>query len=1225
MAKSYALSTGDGVLATVMVPFPYISRDHVRLYSNGVEVPFSWISYGMILAATPPAFDAQVLVKRVTPRDVALVDYADGDVLTAFDLDLDSAQALFVAQEAHDALELERYFSDTYDGALSVNGGKRITNVGYPENDTDAATKLYVDRVAGGLETPVENAVTAAQAAAAAALLSAGGASTSATNAALSALNAGANADEAATKANEAALSAIASDASADLASVSATNAASSASSAAGSASAASSSATLASTKATEAGASAAAAGTSATNAATSATNAGNSASAASTSASLASTKATEAGTSASAAATSASNAAASKDAANTAASNASSSASSAASSATAAGNSASNAATSATNAANSATAAGGSASAAAGSASSASTSATNAGNSATAANTAKVAAESARDAASGSASAAASSASSASTSATNAATSATAADTAKVAAQTARSGAESARDTAVTAKDTAVSSAATATTKATDAANSASAAGTSAGAASTSASTATTQANNAAASATAASNSALTAQASANRLIPERPEYPANFTGSNGAGSPEAIATLASGTNVAVSGKGNVRQFTASTYVATKGVLPIVAGRSSRYDAEMRVTMDGTANTGWHGFQVLDANFNPITNYAFLPSQTVADGWVTRSQTLSHSTILTSNPTAAYLRAWVLGGANSSAVSSGATWQLNFLRLADATDTVAAAASASAAAASSASASTSAASASSSATLAASVGRGALTRNVAFTEWPSAGALPTAMLAWNNATWSRVTGDAQTSPWAWRDAPAAGAEGGPYTTDVAMVNGRSYVVVGEFTLESGTLVGAGLTVGGVYSFPFSSHPDSEGNTLGAGTAGRTYFFSRMFKATADSVGLNTHGMTAWAGFGQSIATARTIVWRQLYLRAATDAEIAAGRALSNTATLSASITTLQAVDTDINGRLNASYGLTVNAGGRIAGMKLLSNGAASSIAFEADEFTIAATGATKKPFRVAGGRVEIDEALIRNLQVYPNDASTIAHRVAVLPKLYSGADGATITFPGTYGSGIPYIRWAGGTPPALAAGESFEIVPVSAGPTGFTVRAKKFLPGVTTVQNASAGTNVGGTPQWRAHKPTAQDADAGRYFYKVSGQAVLLSIENQGTVEAPAYYAEYVIAIGLWYRPAGGSWTKARTEEFYLQETFGSTPPGTKTFSNVSLPVDLPALGQDSDYEFGVSREAPYTGASITAFPGVTYNTTSTSSVTALSGEWTFEVLPPT
>ena len=89
-----------------------------------------------------------------------------------------------------------------------------------------------------------------------------------------------------------------------------------------------------------------------------------------------------------------------------------------------------------------------------------------------------------------------------------------------------------------------------------------------------------------------------------------------------------------------------------------------------------------------------------------------------------------------------------------------------------------------------------------------------------------------------------------------------------------------------------------------------------------------------------------------------------------------------------------------------------------------------------------------------------------------------------------------------------------------------------------------------------------------------------------------------------------------------------ARTEEAifgYYHTGPSSTVPGTLTFTNVSIPVDLPALGQDGDYEFGVSSMAPYTAASITGFPGVTYNTTSASSVTALSGSWTFEVYPPT
>ena len=155
----------------------------------------------------------------------------------------------------------------------------------------------------------------------------------------------------------------------------------------------------------------------SASSAATSATSAATSASSASTSASSALTSATSAATSATSAATSATSSA-------TSAANAATSATSAAASATAASTSATSSATSATGSASSATASATSATSAATSATSASTSATSAATSATGAATSA-------SSASTSASSAATSASSALTSATSAASSANSAETA--------------------------------------------------------------------------------------------------------------------------------------------------------------------------------------------------------------------------------------------------------------------------------------------------------------------------------------------------------------------------------------------------------------------------------------------------------------------------------------------------------------------------------------------------------------------------------------------------------------------------------------------------------------------------------------------------------------------------------------------------------------------------------------------------------------------------
>lgn len=88
-----------------------------------------------------------------------------------------------------------------------------------------------------------------------------------------------------------------------------------------------------------------------------------------------------------------------------------------------------------------------------------------------------------------------------------------------------------------------------------------------------------------------------------------------------------------------------------------------------------------------------------------------------------------------------------------------------------------------------------------------------------------------------------------------------------------------------------------------------------------------------------------------------------------------------------ASITTTQNTLATVDGKLSASYGLSVDAGGRIASMKLLSNGASSDVIFNADKFKIYNGSSSIAPFTVANNQVRMTNVSVDNI-VTPGTAA---------------------------------------------------------------------------------------------------------------------------------------------------------------------------------------------------------------------------------------------
>lgn len=106
MANSYVTYIGTGSQTDYTIPFPYLSRAHVKIFVDGIQAIPSWINGSVVRIDPPPAEGAVVAIKRTTPIDQKLIDFVHGARLGETDLDLVADLALFITQEAREHQEI---------------------------------------------------------------------------------------------------------------------------------------------------------------------------------------------------------------------------------------------------------------------------------------------------------------------------------------------------------------------------------------------------------------------------------------------------------------------------------------------------------------------------------------------------------------------------------------------------------------------------------------------------------------------------------------------------------------------------------------------------------------------------------------------------------------------------------------------------------------------------------------------------------------------------------------------------------------------------------------------------------------------------------------------------------------------------------------------------------------------------------------------------------------
>lgn len=155
------------------VPFEYLARKFVEVTLLGVNrlplvlnTDYRFVSKTMISLTRPYTAEYSKLeIRRVTSASERLVDFHDGSILRAYDLNLSQIQTLHVAEEARDLTADTIGVND--EGHLDARN-RKIVNLAYAENNADAIPLGQViqwNTSALNSATRAENAAFAAEAA----------------------------------------------------------------------------------------------------------------------------------------------------------------------------------------------------------------------------------------------------------------------------------------------------------------------------------------------------------------------------------------------------------------------------------------------------------------------------------------------------------------------------------------------------------------------------------------------------------------------------------------------------------------------------------------------------------------------------------------------------------------------------------------------------------------------------------------------------------------------------------------------------------------------------------------------------------------------------------------------------------------------------------------------------------------------------------------------------
>lgn len=139
---SYVQLKADGATTNFPFNFPYLDTAHIQVSVDTVVTDFTWVDSYTIKIASAPVAGAVVEIRRITPKDSAIVSFQDGSTLLEADLDLMVTYNLYCAQEAYDGTQASIHL--TADGVWDGQG-VRATDFADPVDAQDLMTLNYMN------------------------------------------------------------------------------------------------------------------------------------------------------------------------------------------------------------------------------------------------------------------------------------------------------------------------------------------------------------------------------------------------------------------------------------------------------------------------------------------------------------------------------------------------------------------------------------------------------------------------------------------------------------------------------------------------------------------------------------------------------------------------------------------------------------------------------------------------------------------------------------------------------------------------------------------------------------------------------------------------------------------------------------------------------------------------------------------------------------------------